>query len=87
MSKMVRLPWLAISFMQMVRDVVDQGTLTLTIKRRDDVRTRRWYTLDWTGADGKPNRVEASEYDLLLRRAAEAEQVARMEMGDTWDEE
>jgi hypothetical protein len=79
MGKFVRLPWVNISLLAMIRDTVDQGAVTLTVRRRDDVRTRRWYTLHWTGADEKPHGAEASDLQLLLRRAAEIEQMARLD--------
>lgn len=85
MGKMVRLPWVNISFGAMVRDVVDQGSVTLTVTRRADVQTRRWYELCWTGADGEPHGAVGSDLQLVLRRAAEIEQAARM--NSDWDDE
>lgn len=85
MGKFVRMPWINISLGAMIRDVVEQGTITLTVERRDDVQTRRWYSLAWTGADGMPYVVAASDLQLALRRAAEAEQKARMDDPD-WEE-
>lgn len=82
MSKPVRLPWVNISFSAMLRDVVDQGAVTLTVAPRPDVQTRRWLTLEWTGADERPHRVEASDMQLLLRRAAVVEQQARVDAGE-----
>lgn len=76
---MVRLPWVNVSLLAMIRDVVEQGSITLTVRLRPDVQTRRWYTLHWTGADERAHGVEASDLQLLLRRAAEIEQLARME--------
>ncbi len=77
-GKVVRMPWVNISLMAMISDVVDEGSVTLLVTRRPDVRTRRWYELHWTGADGKPHMAQGSEMQLVLRRAAETEQAARM---------
>lgn len=86
MGKMVRLPWIAISLAQMISDVVEHGTLTLTVTKRPDVRTRRWYSLHWTSPTGVTLGVAASDMMLLLRRAAHQEQIARMDAND-WDDE
>lgn len=85
MGKLVRLPWVNISLMAMVRDALDHGSVTLTVTRRADVQTRRWYELCWTGADDRPHMAQGSDLQLVLRRAAEIEQVARME--SDWDED
>lgn len=45
----------------------------LSCVERPDVATRRWYTLSWTGADGKRHHVSASKFGLLLWRAAAIE--------------
>lgn len=86
MSTMVRLPWVNISLLAMIRDVVDGGRVTLTVAPRPDVQSRRWWRLEWTGADERPHGVEASDLQLLLRRAAETEQMARMEANAAWDD-
>jgi hypothetical protein len=86
MSKPVRMPWVNISLNAMIRDVLDNGAVTLTVRPRPDVQTRRWWVLEWNSADATPQRVEASDLQLLLRRAAETEQAARLDMGDDWDE-
>lgn len=86
MSKPVRMPWFNISLNAMIRDVLENGAVTLTVRPRPDVQTRRWYSLYWTGADGAPHGAEASDMQLLLRRAAEAEQLARMADPD-WEED
>lgn len=85
MGKMVRLPWVTISLMEMIRDVLDHGSVTLVVRRRPDVQTRRWYELSWTAADGEPRGAVGSDMQLVLRRAAEIEQAARMD--SDWDDE
>lgn len=85
MGKMVRLPWITISLAAMIGDVIANGSVTLTVTPRHDVRTRRWYSLHWTGADEQPHSAEGSELQLVLRRAAETEQIARMDSG--WGDE
>lgn len=85
MGKMVRLPWVSVSLLEMIRDVLDEGSVTLVVKRRPDVQTRRWYELTWTAADHEQRTAIGSDLQLVLRRAAEIEQSARMD--SDWDEE
>lgn len=84
-GKLVRLPWMTISLMAMFRDLGDNGKVTLAVRPRHEVQTRRWWSLEWIGADKKPHVVDASDLQLLLRRAAEVEQMARMD--SDWDDE
>lgn len=85
-------PWDSIGALRFMQDVIREAEgataeATLTVRRRDDVATRRWYALSWTSGDGSPRAVEASDLTLLLLRAAAAELEARARVEAAWGED
>lgn len=74
MARRQATPWDSISPTRFMHDVIRDADgptaeATLCVRRRNDVQTRRWYTLAWTGGDGKQHHVEASDLTLLMERA------------------
>lgn len=85
-------PWESISPTRFMHDVIrdsveERAEAALTVRRRNDVATRRWYTLSWMGGDGQEKYVEASDLTLLMGRAAEVELAARAKVEADWGEE
>jgi hypothetical protein len=58
--------------------------VVLTIFNRPDVATHYWYRIEWSGQDDQRYSVEASDMNLLMRRAAEKEVATRARV---WGEE
>lgn len=55
------------------RDGSKYLAVVLSVRYRPDVVTRRWWILEWTGADGEQHFADGQELDLVLWRAAELE--------------
>lgn len=76
--------WATWSPLGFLRDVVDNCPsedetveATLTCRRRPELRSRLWWTLEWRDAQGKERGANASSLTLLMERAAEMEREAR----------
>lgn len=70
-------PWARVDAERLIRDLAltwEDATsdVTLTARYRRSVASDMWYTLSWIDEEGQTHKVEASDWDLLLWRAAEA---------------
>jgi hypothetical protein len=77
-------PWASVNFLHFVRDMVWNGTaepleneVVFKARYRNDVASRVWYELSWTGEDGERHYADSQDFGLLLWRAAEIELKAR----------
>lgn len=54
-----------------------EAPVTLSVMPHSEVASRVWYSLEWTGDDGKRHTVEASTLDLLMQRMNQVESMLR----------
>lgn len=79
----MKTPWSEVNGLAFMRDTLLNGVTkeelksTLTVETRLDVDTRRWWTLEWTGADGTKQTVSAGTAERVFERAAEREMLLR----------
>lgn len=45
-----------------------EGEVVLRVEYNPCVASRVWYTLEWTDADGKPQRASSINVDTLFKR-------------------
>lgn len=79
-------PWAVVSLTRFIEHAIWQlrgdddpldHEVVLRCRHRPDVASRKWYTLEWTDAEGNRAEVSSQRYDLLLWRACQREADAK----------
>jgi len=74
------------SVLRFMRAMMERGEVTLTMRSRPEVATRRWYVLTWQGQDKQAHTVVASDDQLLMRRATAVEDRIEKQLSGEWEE-
>jgi hypothetical protein len=69
-------PWAKINLVAFMVEMSMNGPgneVTLTVRHRPEVLSRRWWTITWVGEDKQRHEESAQELDLCMWRAVERE--------------
>lgn len=69
-------PWAKINPVAFMVEMSMNGPgseVTLTVRNRPEVLSRRWWTISWVGEDKQRHEESAQELDLCMWRAVERE--------------